>query len=186
MKSNIVLIGFIGTLKSSLGYMLSRKTNMRFFDTDTALDNKQGTGRPILLSWHGESYVQAMERQVIANMYDWTQTVISCGGGIALDEANMKILCDIGIVVLLKSPLEDIIERASRRSFLMSKSIAEIDYMIKDRNAFYEQYADLIFYTAGEIDKMSINVMADNLHREIFDYICRLNAEYRYVEAAQF
>ena len=112
-EKNIVLIGFMGTGKSSVGKLLAKKLNFQFIDTDEMIENKAKISIKEIFELHGETHFREMEKFVIKEMETSKNTVISTGGGVVLDNENIKKLASIGTIICLKSNPRVIYKRTS-------------------------------------------------------------------------
>ncbi|NLA39320.1 MAG: shikimate kinase, partial [Methanomicrobiales archaeon] len=83
----IVLIGFRGTGKTSVGRILSERLQVPFHDTDDLIERRAGMPIPDIFRLHGEVRFRALEREVIESLRD-ARGVISTGGGAVCDPAN--------------------------------------------------------------------------------------------------
>ncbi len=112
---NIVLIGFMGTGKTTTGKMLANRLQRPFVDVDRKIEQQMGLEIPQIFSNHGEDFFRDVEAQIIAKIARYTNTVIATGGGAVLDPVNLRNLRMNGIVVLLTASLAVIYERTERR-----------------------------------------------------------------------
>ncbi|WP_034429066.1 shikimate kinase, partial [Caldisalinibacter kiritimatiensis] len=81
MKSNIVLIGFMGTGKTTIGKFISERTEMDFLDTDKLIEELNKMKIPEIFDKYGESFFRNEERKVVNKIYLKNNSVISTGGG---------------------------------------------------------------------------------------------------------
>lgn len=104
---NIVLIGFMGSGKSSVGKELASLLEMDYVDTDELITQNAKISINEIFSTSGEAGFRRLERDAIASLRDVKNTVIACGGGAVLVAENVEILKDNGKLVWLQvSPLE--------------------------------------------------------------------------------
>lgn len=114
MKSNIALIGFMGTGKSAVGLVLSKKQGAELVEVDDLIIERAGKSISEIFSEDGEAAFRKLEKEVVAEVSLMDGVVISCGGGAVLDSQNVARLRRNSIIVLLTAPLEDIIRRAAQ------------------------------------------------------------------------
>ncbi|HYF83709.1 MAG TPA: 3-dehydroquinate synthase [Clostridia bacterium] len=112
--SNIVLIGFMGTGKSTIGRVLAQLLGYEFIDVDTEIEKKEGQQIKEIFSQHGESYFRELESQVISDVSNRCKCVISTGGGVVLSPLNMEALRRNGKIICLKAKPEVILERVGK------------------------------------------------------------------------
>lgn len=113
---NVVLIGFMGTGKSSIGRMLACRLRRPFIDTDKKIEREYGMSIPEMFQQFGEAGFRNREAAVIAKVSRYTNAVISTGGGIVLSAENIRRLRANSIIVSLSASFETILERTSRRN----------------------------------------------------------------------
>ena len=101
MKTNIVLIGFMGSGKSITGKLLAYKLGYSFVDTDSEIEKTYKQKIKDMFASEGEAVFRARETETIRKIAARKNQVISTGGGVATKEEDMKILRDNAIVVSL-------------------------------------------------------------------------------------
>lgn len=106
----VVLIGFRGTGKTSVGRILAKRLQVPFYDTDALVEHRAGVTIPEIFRQHGEAHFRALEREVIASLRT-AEGVIGTGGGAVCDPANVADLRWRGRVFLLSAAPEVIHER---------------------------------------------------------------------------
>jgi shikimate kinase len=111
---NLVLIGFMGCGKSSVGRRLSGLTGHRFVDVDELVIQAEGRSISEIFSEHGEHYFRDVEQRALENLVGVCGIVLSTGGGLVLRPANRETLKRIGIVAWLDADPEILFERAMR------------------------------------------------------------------------
>lgn len=115
MKDNIILIGFMGCGKTSVGTRLAKRLSYSFLDTDEQIKTKEGRSISQIFLEKGESYFREIETQAVRELLETTEkTVISTGGGLPLKEVNGKLLQQLGFVVYLDVAKETVMERLAR------------------------------------------------------------------------
>jgi shikimate kinase len=154
MGKNIVLIGFMGTGKSSVGTRLGQKLHREFLDMDREIEHLLGMPVERIFRVYGEMRFRSEERLLAEKLGKRRNLVIATGGGVVLDPENIQALKQNGLVVCLQAKPEDILERVNRKKGtrpLLKKgsSIEDIQEMLKQREAFYST-ADLTIDTSGK------------------------------------
>ncbi len=150
-KTNIVLIGMPGSGKSSIGKTLAKRLGMNFVDTDTLVEKEHGA-IPKIFGEKGESVFRQYEHEAAKKAAQLSNTVISTGGGIILDEKNIKVLRATGTIVFLKRPLEKLLTDidTSGRPLLPDKEA--LCTLFEKRNPLYHKYADYIADNTSDMD----------------------------------
>jgi len=111
---NIVLIGFMGTGKSSIGKSLALRLGRSFVDIDHAIENAEQMSIPDIFAKHGESYFRAVEKKICAAAAARRNAVIATGGGTVKDPDNLAVLRKSGLIVCLTADVDTILERTRR------------------------------------------------------------------------
>lgn len=146
MLPNLVLIGFMGCGKSSVGRRLASLTGHRFVDTDDVIVQTEGRSIADIFATDGEAYFREVERRVAEDFVGVCGIVLSSGGGLVLREDNRETLKKIGIVAWLDADPEVLFERATRsgkRPLLQTENPREtFDQLRASRQSFYEAAAD--------------------------------------------
>ena len=108
---NLVLIGFMGTGKTTIGRLCAERLGYRFRDSDTEIESRIGCSIAQYFSQKGEAAFREIEREVIAELAEESDQVISTGGGVVLDPENAMRLREGGWVVLLQATPDAILAR---------------------------------------------------------------------------
>lgn len=108
---NIVLFGFMGCGKSTVGALLAQRTGRQLLDTDGYLEAQAGRKIPEIFAADGEAAFRRMEREVCAALAGREGLVVCCGGGTVLDEENAVWLGKGGHMVFLDAGFEICYER---------------------------------------------------------------------------
>ncbi len=154
---NIVLIGYRGTGKTTVGKALSERLDRPFFDADVSLEEKEGKTIGDMVAEKGWPFFRAKEKEVIGLLSGQTDCVIATGGGAVMDGDNVACLRRNGLLVLLKAELETMVQRMQRdaangqeRPGLLGGDIYdETQTMIRQRMPVYEEVADFSLDTTN-------------------------------------
>ena len=112
LKNNIVLIGFMGSGKTSVGIRLSYSLKRTLIDTDKWIEQKQKMTVADIFERDGESAFRRLETECLKTLIqDADRQIISAGGGLPVKEENRKLLKQLGKVFYLKVSPETIYER---------------------------------------------------------------------------
>lgn len=140
-SKNIVLVGFMGTGKTTVGQTLADQLARSFIDLDEAIVAAAGKSIPEIFSDEGEEAFRAQERVVVLSAAAKTGQVISCGGGIVKDSANIAALAATGDLVCLTATAETILERVgaeTHRPLLAGGDrLTRIQELLAERAPFY-------------------------------------------------
>ncbi len=159
MKTNIALIGFMGTGKSAVGKELARNLQKKFFDTDQFIEEQTGRTITTIFAEQGEAYFRVVESKVVQQLAQKTEVVISTGGGAALAEANIQALLETCFVVCLQATPATIYDRTSgqkvRPLLAGDNPLTKIELLLASRKSAYDK-AELKIAT----DKHSVQQIA--------------------------
>jgi len=151
---NVILTGFMGCGKSSLGIRLSYKMKMPLLDTDKLIEKKQGCTISELFKEQGEERFRELETECLKEIGTHKGSyVISTGGGLPVREENRRLLKELGMVVYLRIKPETVYERLKEdttRPLLQGENPMErIKKLMEERSEFYEECADLTMDVDG-------------------------------------
>lgn len=158
MKENYVLIGMMGSGKSTVGKLLAGKLNYGFLDLDASIEEKQKATIQQLVLEKGMPHFRELESAALGEIKTVRQSVVSTGGGIVLSANNRFILKELGCLVWLKASPQTILERTKNdtgRPLLVADSYEEklqtIERILRERAEIYAGLADLTL----EVDDLS-------------------------------
>jgi shikimate kinase len=115
MGKNLVLIGFMGTGKSTIGFRLAQKLGMEFIDMDREIETVSGLSVADLFKQYGEVRFRSEEGLMAKKLGTREDTVIATGGGTVLSSDNINALSENGILICLDAQPEDIFARVNRK-----------------------------------------------------------------------
>ncbi|MBU1084685.1 MAG: shikimate kinase [Candidatus Omnitrophota bacterium] len=143
---NIVIVGFMGTGKTTTAKILARKLGIEYISIDDIIEQKEGRSISDIFAELGEGHFRETEKRTIKEMSGGSAKVIDAGGGAVLDPDNMKELKTGGVVVCLWASPEVIYERVKneehRPLLKVEDPLTRIKELIEKRRPFYEK-ADL-------------------------------------------
>lgn len=108
---NIVLIGFMGTGKSTLGRYLAKKLNTQFIDMDIAIEEEQGRTVAEIFQEEGEIHFRQLEREMVRKLSDQEGIIIATGGGTVKNPYNVRDLKRNGVIFCLHCSVDEILDR---------------------------------------------------------------------------
>jgi shikimate kinase len=143
---NLVLVGFMGSGKSSVGRILSSLTGFALVDTDTLVAQEAAQSIPAIFKQHGEEHFRALETKVLQTLVGRIGLIIATGGGIITVEKNRKILPEIGPVVWLDASPEHLYQRVkhSKRPLLQTADPRRtVEDLYRQREPLYKEASTL-------------------------------------------
>ena len=108
---NIVLVGFMGAGKSTIGQVLAKRLSLDFWDSDSRIEELAGVSIPDIFRTHGEKYFRRLEYRVLCDLINLQGVVISTGGGAVTNGTLLDNLLSKGLVIHLEASKETILQR---------------------------------------------------------------------------
>ncbi|WP_425802783.1 shikimate kinase [Desulfitobacterium sp. Sab5] len=163
---NIVLVGFMGTGKTTVGRRLAKHLNWDFIDTDAAIEEISGMSIPEIFRRHGETRFRSEEIVLVKRLLERDGCVISTGGGTPLSPDNWEMLSQMGYIISLYADIDTILERigGSSERPLLKAGRDENERLLLSRQPIYDK-ADLTIDTT----KSSIDEVVDEILYNITD-----------------
>ncbi|MFC1953060.1 shikimate kinase [Chloroflexota bacterium] len=166
MKTNVALIGFMGTGKTAVGQLLAKELSRKFIEIDWLIEKQAGRTIPEIFRDDGEIGFRELEIEATKMIAGKNHCVIACGGGIVLNKINIDRLKESGQIIYLTASSNVILRRTSgekgTRPLLAVENPAQtIKELIIFRQPFYERAADIIINTS----KLNINAVVHKIIR---------------------
>ncbi|MDD5504245.1 MAG: shikimate kinase [Candidatus Omnitrophica bacterium] len=163
---NIVLVGFMGTGKTLTGKLLAGRLNRKRISLDEMIEKKAGQAISDIFSRHGEEYFRRLEKDIVNSLPVNKSMIIDAGGGVVIDEDNVKRLKQGGVIICLKARPEVIYERTksgnSRPLLNTPDPVKSIKELLAARASFYDRadYSiDTSDLTPDEVVNEILNVL---------------------------
>ncbi|MDO4521873.1 MAG: shikimate kinase [Eubacteriales bacterium] len=149
---NVILIGFMGAGKSTIGRRLAKKMQRRFVDTDLWIEKQTGQKIKDIFAEHGEEYFRDLETGLLKKLLNCEEElVIAVGGGLPVREENRKLLKKLGTVIYLRADAKTLLKRLGgdkHRPMLQGGDLRERIHMLMEaREGLYQQAAEIEYYT---------------------------------------
>ncbi len=172
MDRNIILVGFMGTGKTTVGRRVSGKLNMDFYDTDEYIKRCENMSVAEVLTKKGKKYFEGAQRFAVQNICENKNALIATGGGTLTDEKCRDIISNSGITVWLRAKPATICENLknsrTKRAELSGKSMDEIVAILKEYEKEYEK--SHIIVDVDENTHRDIDAVVDKVVAEIITY----------------
>jgi len=154
-SKNIVLVGPMGSGKTTVGRRLAHELNKDFFDTDHEIIDKTGVTIDHIFDIEGEEGFRERESKILENLCQMSNIILATGGGIVILSKNRKILQNVGLVVYLTSSVDQLLRRTAKsksRPLLENstdrrKTITEL---VDTRDIYYREVASVVIDTTGK------------------------------------
>ncbi len=162
-KNRLVLIGFRGAGKTTVGKELASLLNWRYVSTDAGIEEKSGMLIADFVNKNGWEAFRRIETGIIEGLSEQTEVVIDCGGGVVENERNLKNLQQDTLVVWVDAELSDIYQRladAGDRPLLNQSDLNEdIKSNYQRRKPQYHKYSNLIVNSS----RQSLHEICENI-----------------------
>ncbi len=154
---NIILLGYRGTGKSVISKLLSKQLKRGLYSLDAIIEEAVGIPIPEIVSMWGWARFREIEAKIVEQVADEAKdAIIDCGGGVVLNDRNIKKLKETGKAVLLTAEFETLLSRLSRdrnkRPPLREDLSWEDEHrkVLAEREDKYNAAADLVCDTTGK------------------------------------
>lgn len=141
LDKSIVLTGFMGTGKTTVGKRLCALTGAEFIDTDALIEERTNMTIPDIFKEYGEEYFRGLESDVIKSLAGKKGAVISLGGGAVIRRENIDLLREKGVVFCLSADIEKVYRNiggnTSTRPLLSGKTMEEAKALLDSRREAY-------------------------------------------------
>ena len=163
-SKNIVLVGPMGSGKTTIGRRLAIKLSKDFFDTDHEIIDKTGVTIDHIFDIEGEEGFRERESKILENLCQMSNIILATGGGIVILPKNRKILKNAGLVVYLSSSVDQLLRRTAKsktRPLLENSSDRRktITELLRARDIYYREVASLVIDTTGKKLHEVINII---------------------------
>ena len=169
-KGNIILIGPMGSGKTSTGKMLAKEMGYVFLDTDEEVTKRTGVSIAYIFDVEGEEGFRKRECLALKECLNDNNTILSTGGGIVLSKENRDLLQDRGTVVYLQTSIRSQVKRTAstnNRPLLQNNDPEEtLEKLMLTRAPLYEEIADITIMT----DNKSLQEMSKEIQRAINEH----------------
>jgi shikimate kinase len=166
-KSNIFLIGPMGSGKTAVGRHLARLFRFTFHDSDADIEAKTGVDISFIFEKEGEAGFRVREKESIDRLTRLESIVLATGGGAVIEEENRRVLAERGVVVYLATSIDQQLERTrhGRHRPLLNDTDPEqkLLELMQRRALLYAEIADFTVSTDGR----RVQLVAEEIHQEL-------------------
>lgn len=163
---NVILCGMMGAGKTTIGIKIAELTGRRWYDTDGLIVDKHGKISDIF-EYYGEAHFRRLETEIVRELVQKDDLVISTGGGLVLKKENNALLQENGKIVFLRATLETLAKRLKvdgERPLLQASTENIRDRLarlLKERAPVYEHVADYVVDVDGKTpEKIAKEIVA--------------------------
>lgn len=165
----MILVGFMGAGKSTVGRLLARRLGLCFVETDAMITAREGKSIPEIFAEHGEAHFRDLEAEVLDRLADKGGHVVATGGGFPCRPGVMERLRELGTVVWLAADFDAAYQRAGRtgdRPMLAGRSLEEAAALHAARQAYYRQAHLALDTTHLSVDAVVARILRHLRERE--------------------
>ena len=167
-KKNIVLIGFMGSGKTTVGIRLSYRLRKTIEDTDKLIERREKRTIREIFAQDGEEYFRKMETEMLREAgLKMKNQIVSVGGGTPVKAENRELLKQLGTVIYFRVKPETVYNRlkhdTTRPLLQCENPLARITELLEQRKEAYESCADIII----DVDELSMQQVVDRVLYEL-------------------
>lgn len=152
--NNIYLVGLMGSGKTTIGKLASKKLSKSFIDSDHVIEESTGVRVPLIFEYEGEEGFRRRETKALEELVKKKDIILATGGGIILKKSNQKLLMGNGLVIYLKADYDLLASRLKNdrtRPLLQGVDIKErLKNLLKVRDPIYTTIADYVIDTKNK------------------------------------
>lgn len=158
----IILIGFMGSGKSTLGKKLAKRLSIPFIDSDAEIEKEYNKSIGELFGEYGESHFREIEAHFIRSMYSRESFVLATGGGMPCFHANMSLLNNLGTTYYLERSPKELMNRLTnaKQQRPLIAGLAEEDLLdfienkLSEREEYYKQASIVLSREEQTVDAL--------------------------------
>ncbi len=167
---NIILIGLMGSGKTTVGKLLARQLNKSFIDCDEEIQRRTGVTIPHIFDVEGEDGFRQRETAALEDLVRRTNIILATGGGAPLSPINRELLRHAGVVVYLKSNVHDLWQRTrhdhNRPLLQNADPRGTLQALFEKRDPLYNSIADIVINTG----KQNVQILLVKLLEMLANY----------------
>lgn len=169
-SGNLILVGMMGSGKTTVGRALARQLGKQFVDSDEEIQRRTGVTIPHIFDVEGEAGFRQRESAAIADLVMRNNIVLATGGGAVLAEQNRELLHQNGLVIYLRASVHDLWQRTrndrNRPLLQTGDPRAKLTELFQQRDPLYTEVADIVMPSS----KQSVHTLVQKLADEIAAY----------------
>lgn len=162
-RKNLILCGFMGCGKTSVGQALAQQTGRTFVDMDDYIETQENRKISDIFAQDGELYFRTLERSVVKTLSKRSGLVVATGGGVLVNPENAAEFKKNGLILLLDAPLDVIklrLEGDHTRPLLERRDRdAAMQELYNQRIGLYQSAADFIIPAGGTVEEVVKNIL---------------------------
>lgn len=164
----IFLIGFMGSGKSYWARHLAESLQLPLLDMDEKIEKRTGLSITDIFSQRGEMYFRNMEHEMLKELINKDEILLSCGGGLPCFNDNMTLMNQHGLTIWLDPPVEVMVDRLKRKKYKrpLLKDLSDgqllefVNEKLAERTAFYSQAKLIINPIDYSVESLTQKIMS--------------------------
>jgi len=169
LTRSIFLVGPMGVGKTTIGRQLAKLLHYDFIDSDHEIEVKSGASIPWIFDVEGEDGFRQREQAMLDALTQTSHIVLATGGGAVIREQNRQVLMQRGLVVYLKADVAELLRRTAQdknRPLLQTDNPqATLRALIKQREPWYREVADIVFDTQSKSSGTPANLLLKEINK---------------------
>jgi shikimate kinase len=169
-SGNLILVGMMGSGKTTMGRALARHLGKSFVDSDEEIIKRTGVTVPHIFDIEGESGFRLRETAIIQELVGRENTVLATGGGAVLTGQNRTMLQQNGIVIYIKASVHDLWQRTkhdrNRPLLQTGDPHAKLNELFQKRDPLYQQVSDIVVQSG----RQSVHALMQQLAGKIEEF----------------
>ena len=169
LTKHIILVGYMGSGKSTIGRMVSEQLDSNFIDSDSAIEAQTGKSIREIFAEKGEDHFRDLERTFCESLADLKPSVIATGGGLPCFQNNMDLLKAHGVVVYVNASLQTLARRLKEERAIrpLVAELADnaifpfVEEQLTWRKEFYKQAHVFLPNELHKPDKVVANLLKE-------------------------
>ena len=153
-SGNLILVGMMGSGKTTMGRALARHLGKDFVDSDEEVQRRTGVTIPHIFDVEGETGFRQRETAALRDLVERDNMVLATGGGAVLAEQNRALLQQNGVVIYLKTSVHDLWQRTrhdrNRPLLQTGDPHAKLSELFRQRDPLYMQVADIVMQSGKQ------------------------------------
>ena len=152
---NLYLVGFMGSGKTAVAKEIAESTDLKYIEMDELIEKKEARSINDIFKDSGEDYFRKVEKEALKEISLADKQVVSCGGGVVIDEANVNLMKDSGVLICLQASPDVIYKRVKnnkdRPLLNVENPQVKIEELLRIRRPYYQKANYII-----ETDNLSV------------------------------
>jgi len=159
---NLYLVGFMGSGKTAVAKEIAESTDLKYIEMDELIEKKEARNINDIFKDSGEDYFRKVEKEALKEISLADNQVVSCGGGVVIDEANVNLMKDSGVLICLQARPDVIYKRVKnnkdRPLLNVENPQVKIEELLRIRRPYYQKANYII-----ETDNLSVQQVAQEV-----------------------